>query len=128
MTARLMIVLLLAARIGTGEAQEERNFESPTLEDIQKIIDEFNLSTNCEPMRLSVLIENTEDELSLEQVAVHNAVESRLRSARIYTESFPSPILEIYVHIVGVAFHVRLSLQKTVFDSLTGHLGIATTW
>ena len=76
-------------------------------------------------MRLVVnAIGLTEDRLCV-------AAESRLRTARIYTDSGSKAneaILEVQVAVFGSAFGVFVSYKKIVIDETSGVRLIATTW
>lgn len=125
---RIILVALLLIWTSMATAQEGVDSDFPTVEEFQAMNDEFGLSTNCQPIGLFVLIDNNQKELELDEETIQNAVESRLRSARLYDDSWSSSQLEVYVHVVGLAFNITLSLEKFVTDSITGHPGIAKTW
>lgn len=88
----------------------------------------FQLFTNCEPAMLSVTVVDDGYELNgLDEETVVRAARSRLRSARLLTESGAS-LVGIDIHIVGGAFAVDVEFWKTVFDPVTEHGFGAVTW
>ena len=91
-------------------------------------VDRFELFADCEPMDL--LIENLPEdaaEIGLTEDSIRAAAESRLRSARLYSEA-SSQYLYINVNVVGAAYSARLQYEKFVFDPLSGFSSMATTW
>ena len=93
-------------------------------EDIAK----FQLYTACQPMTLVVeeLNDDAED-IELTEQAVVNAVESRLRAARLYN---PSGIEYLYVNInvVSPAYSIILEFKKPVLDRYSRRFLLASTW
>lgn len=88
----------------------------------------FQLYTACQPMTLLVggLDDDTED-IGLTEEAVVNAVESRLRAARLYN---PSAVENLYVNIAvsNPAFIIRLEFFKPVIDRHSRMTFNANTW
>ena len=88
----------------------------------------FRLFADCRPMRLVV-----EDlpggvlKIGLTKEAIRAAVESRLRSARLY-DSRASHYLYVNVNVAGRAFSISLEFNKRVRDILSGDTGRAATW
>ena len=97
-------------------------------ESIREKRQRFQLYADCRPMDLVV-----EDlpggvlTIGLTKEAIQAAVESRLRSARLY-DSRASHYLYVNVNVVGRAFSIRLEFNKQVRDILSGDTGRATTW
>ena len=92
-------------------------------------IDKFKLFTYCETMEL--VIENLGEgaaKIGLTRDRITNAVESRLRSARLYSKENRDQYLYINVHVVGNAFSIGVQFKKKVFDKRSGRSGYATTW
>lgn len=90
--------------------------------------DRFRLWTDCLPLELYVYLEDEENEVDLTKEDIEIAVRSRLRSARLYTET-AVPDLVVTVTVVGPAFGINLFLNKFFSDSYySKEDGFATTW
>ena len=87
----------------------------------------FELFTDCAPLRIEVLISKSETAISLAMESVQAAVESRLRSARLYSAESPY-LLGVNITVVGWAFGVQLGLYKWLLDPIAGGSGSAVTW
>ena len=97
--------------------------------DLDRTIERFELFNNCEPMYL--LVENLPPdaaEIGLSKQGVQAAVESRLRSARLYDSSGSSSYLYVNVNVVGAAFGVELEYYQRVLTLESGLRGSAVTW
>lgn len=97
--------------------------------EIAEDLAKFTLYTGCQPMRYNVsfLPDDTED-IGISRQAVVNAVESRLRAARLYDSSAYEMLL-VEVHIIGGrAYSIDLAFLKWVGDSYTETTFIAKTW
>ena len=96
----------------------------------QKSFDHFQLFISCE--RFALLVEELSAEalkIGLTKESIQNAVESRLRSARIFSPMrIVNNYLYVNVHVGGRAFAIMLQFNKRVFDTYTGTKGQATTW
>lgn len=93
-------------------------------------LDRFYLFNNCQPMYL--LVEGLPPdalETGLSQESIQAAVESRMRSARIYT-SDQSALAYLYVNlnISNLAFNLRLEFKKWVYDFASDSELTASTW
>ena len=104
-------------------------------EAVNTYIKRFEFFNNCEQIGLIVEKQEKSPEVDLTEKAITNSVESRLRSARIFTDEASDSFLYVYVHIVGQAFNVDVSFAKSFEDSRFGkHLytlplvGSAYTW
>ena len=111
------IVVIFAAVRGIAQSSEER-------------FDRFRLFNGCQPMFL--LVEGLPSdalEIGLTIESIQAAVESRLRSARIYT-SDQSALEHLYVNVnvVGRAFSWSLEFKKWVYDFASESERSATTW
>ncbi len=115
---KLVVVALLTACTAASA-------ESSTYEEMRK---KFELFTNCK--RLDILIERLPKdaiEIGLNRDRLRTAVESRLRSARLFdAESYEH--LYVNVNVVGRAFNVEIELQKDLYDPLSGITLTAKTW
>ena len=101
----------------------------------------FAYWTGCSPLKLFVSVSVPSGEsarrMGLTEAVVATAVRSRLRAARLYTDAdnveAPLLVAQVVVYlsedqqITGGAHHVRLSLYKHVYDSLSGLSGYAET-
>ena len=99
----------------------------------------FAYWTGCSPLKLfvSILTVEAARRMGLTEAAVATAVRSRLRAARIYTDTdnaeVPLLVAQVAIYysedqqIIGGAHHVRLSLYKHVHDPLSGLSGYAET-
>ena len=89
----------------------------------------FELFSNCSPMGL--VIENLNSnaaQIGLKRETLQAAVESRLRSARLYTSRELAPYLYINVNVVGKAFNINVKYKKRVYDPASDNTFSATTW
>ena len=92
----------------------------------------FELFTGCETMDLVVndLSRNQDARsigLSVERVT--NSVESRLRSAKLFTSSKDQrQYLYININVEGMAVNISVAFKKRVFDPRSGLSSYATTW
>ena len=98
----------------------------------------FAYWTGCSPLKLFVSVPSVESarRMGLTEAVVATAVRSRLRAARIYTDTdnveVPLLVAQVAVYpfedqqITG-AHHVRLSLYKHVHDPLSRLSGYAET-
>ena len=102
--------------------------------------DRFALYMACEPIMPIINVDGGE-KIGLTPSPIKNAVESRLRSARIHwsarhflqSEKNPFPFLQTSVLIVGPAYSVSLEFSKRLVDGTYAHSlgeleGYATTW
>ena len=98
----------------------------------------FAYWTGCSPLKLFVSIPvEAARRMGLTEAAVSTAVRSRLRAARIYTDTdnveVPLLVAQVALYysedqqIIGGAHAVRLSLYKHVHDPLSGLSGYAET-
>ena len=95
----------------------------------QSTVERFQLFNNCEPMYL--LVEDLSADaarIGLSKQSIQVAVESRLRSARLY-DSFRFADTHLYVNvaIVGAAFSVVFEYRQGVLTLDSGLRGTATT-
>ena len=107
--------------------------ENVLAQDKQMILTEertrFKLFTNCKPVDL--VVENLDQaarRIGLTETDIIAAAESRLRSARIYTADKTGPYLYINVTVSRAAFSLRTSLNKRLFDPISGTHSLTETW
>ena len=115
--AAAALALSLLAQEAIGETMEEQ-------------LARFYLFTNCEPMHLVVeSLDSDDKEFGLSKEALQAAAESRLRSARLYTEGGLVDIyLYVNVSVVGAAFHISVELNKYLYDNYSDDSGFSSTW
>ena len=94
--------------------------------------DRFRLFNACRPMEL--VVENLSPDaqaVGLTRERIQLAAESRLRAARLYTESREKAnyaYLYINIHVVSPAYHIAVKYKKWVTDLVNNSNGSATTW
>lgn len=97
--------------------------------DLFEDLTRFQLFTNCGKMDL--VVENLSEDakkIGLTKKAIANAVESRLRSAKLFSKKEPASYLYIYVNVIGHAFGTSVAFNKPLYDAYTGMTFPATTW
>ena len=103
-------------------------FPAHAQEDVESSVARFRLFNECKPM--SLVVEKLNDYAStigLTTDKLQVAVESRLRSARLY-DTAEVPFLYVNVHVVDQAFSISVDYEKLVFDSVSGESNKAKTW
>ena len=87
-------------------------------ENVESSIARFQLFNECKPMRLTVEgLPDDAGKIRLTQEQVRTAVESRLRSARLY-DAAELPYLYVNVNVFGPAFgRVRVEYNKYFLDT-----------
>ena len=95
-------------------------------------IDQAALSTGCAPMFAIVSVQTQNTDIDLTTNTVEAAVESRLRSARLYdstpAESPGIQALEVKSMVVGRSFSVAVDLIRWVPDTGNGYPGLVPVW
>ncbi len=89
------------------------------------------LFARCTPVGLGVenLGKEEAKKIGLTKEAVVNAVESRLRAARLFeTEILGSQYLYVNVNLVGNSFNVQTQLDRFLDDTGYGYSGVVTVW
>lgn len=116
-TAVAVLALSFMAPRAAGEVTDES-------------FDRFQLFNNCQPMALLVEpLQPSAAEIGLAQKALQNTVESRLRSARVYTEKMSvDTYLYLNVNIGGGSFGITMEFSKYLFDNLSDVTSFAITW
>ena len=117
-----MIWLVLLAILAASQADRALAQEVSSL-------DRFKLFNECRPMHL-ILESLPADaaEIDLAEASIQVAVESRLRSARLYDSELTGPYLYVNVNVVGRAFNTSLEYNKPVHDLASDVTGVASTW
>ena len=127
----LLILMLTAPTVSA--AQDPDGFNNPlegsARDCLADYIDCFRLFNNCEPIDVAIGV--LSNELGLTEERVRTAIESRLRSARLYDQN-SGPYLSVYVDLFpeedNTPFSYRLTFRKLLTDDLTGHTGAGSTW
>lgn len=116
MSIALALALSLVAPHSTGETAEET-------------LDRFMLFSNCSPVTLVVeRLHSDASKIGLTKESLEIAVESRLRSARLYSPELLTPRLYLNVSTVDSAFSISLEYSKLLYDDFTNSSNLATTW
>ena len=101
---------------------------NPTEAQVVTQQDRFQLWTGCRPVRTMVAVTIEEaPAFRLAEATVARAVDSRVRSARIYSDSGNFG-LRVTVNVYSVAYLVRVELHKPVTDRASGRQAITPTW
>ena len=113
----LLVVVLTASTV-----------QAQTISDL----DRFKLFNACRPMELLVEGLYPDAQASgLTEERIQLAAESRLRAARLYTESVEKAnftYLYININVVGRAFKISVAYRRWVTDPVNNSNGRATTW
>lgn len=98
----------------------------------QDDIDRAALLTGCAPMITTVSVQKHNTDIDLTTKTVEAAVDSRLRSARLYdstpTESPGIQALRVSSSVVGRSFSVDVDLIRWVPDTGNGYPGLVPVW
>lgn len=89
----------------------------------------FQLYTECKPVAL--VIEGLPDDaksIKLTKDRVRIAVESRLRSARLYDSTVSAPHLYVNINVVRSGYSIGVQFSKMLYDSTTTLTYPAITW
>ncbi|WP_420462034.1 hypothetical protein [Candidatus Palauibacter sp.] len=101
-------------------------------EDMEAAADRFSLFTRCSSVQLAVAtLPDDATDTGLTRDGIQRTARSRLRAARIYhgdEVALGVPRLYIQVHVVGVAFSVRVVLSKAVYDPFSNLTLTGATW
>ena len=115
------------------EAEIERLHpgNAPWAADDDADLERFQLWAGCEPMSLNIVVDDTtEDGPKLTEESVRSAVESRLRSARLYSDEPTDVQLGVTADRFGnsASFQFNVRLWKKVLDMNTGLRYGSSTW
>ena len=123
-----MFSLLAALLLWTAAPAGGNASQTVSLEDVRRHLEHFKLFNDCRPMQFVVeSLDADARSVGLTEPAVSAAIESRLRSARLYTDDADQAFLAANIQVVGPAVIVTVSYKKYVVDSF-GSLGFAETW
>ena len=125
--ARTIRRALVALAIGLCPlAQAEANDLSDFLRDSER----FELWTDCRPVPFQAHALGDATKIGVTKTRIETAVRSRLRGARIYTDSSRgSPFfLSIIVFVRGAAYSIELELNKTLLDPISSTAFPTPTW
>lgn len=120
-TLPFFVLLIFLAPQSFAESPEERRED----------IDHFKLFANCTMMDFLVeRLPSGASDVGLSYEMIQTAVESRLRSARLYRSDVELvPYLYVAVNVIGRAFSTSIEYNKSLYDAdFAGSFGIATTW
>ena len=97
--------------------------------DSSEDLERFGLFTNCKKIHLVVegLSENVK-KIGLTEKAITNAVESRLRSAKLFSKEISGYYLYININVARAGFNIFVGFNKLLYDTYTGTNFPATTW
>ena len=130
---KILSLFFLGFLISASVQAEELTTEQK--EAVNTYIKRFEFFNNCEQIGLIVEKQEESPEVDLTEKAITNSVESRLRSARIFTDEASDSFLAVNVQIVGEAYNVSVGLAKSLEDHrFSKHLsplplvGPAYTW
>ena len=88
----------------------------------------FRLFNDCEPVGLLIGdLSGDATEIGLTRKRIRAAVESRLRSARLY-DSDAVAYIYVNVSVYKTSFNISLQFKKTLHDPKTDLAGPASTW
>lgn len=85
----------------------------------------FAFWNDCKPLGLAVQINPHNEDL---YVSVHNAIESRLRSARLKNDEEAWGFLRVNINTFNRLFSIEFGLYKNFFDEELNQMGSAETW
>lgn len=109
-------ILVLAVVLATGAATA------------QSAVERFELLNSCLPMNLVVEgLDSDATAIGLTEGAARAAVESRLRSARLY-DSETNTILYVNIAVLRQAFSISLRYYRPVRALESGLVGLGITW
>ena len=92
-------------------------------------LDRFELFNNCGPVSVSVEdLAPDAAKIGLTKDSLQAAVESRLRTARLYDPAYSPPFLYLRVTVLRDAASVNLEFRKMVCDSTVDWCAPIATW
>ena len=120
----------LADRMSEDELKEFRKAILKIQDDPGAFMaDNFRLFTRCASVGLVIEgMHSDAEKIGLTAESVRAAVESRLRSARIYTDARTDNWLYININVMEKVFNISLDFNKEVFDPVTEITMPAITW
>jgi len=140
----LLIAFVIVAGIQSGliKAQDEETLDLNALLELPVLeskpcstatnLDRFRLCNVCRPMDLVVEgLDRKATDIGLTEDRLRIAAESRLRSARLYTDSHTESngaFLYINAGVVGRAWSLHVRYVKHLSDPVTGETSLAPAW
>ena len=131
----MLLAILAASQADRSLAQQLQFPPLPGYDDginYETLRDRFSLYNECRPMDLGVeTLHPDAAEIGLTEASIQAAVESRLRSARLYDsadDDDTNPRFYVNVFVSGSAFFIGLNYQKYVHDPASGVTSRTTTW
>ena len=120
--ASLMLLVPALFGIETSFAEEKQMSQD-------EMVQRFRLFMNCQPVNLLVEgLDKSTSRIGLTERNIIAAAESRLRSARIYTDDKLSPKLYINVQVRESVYSLTIKLSKRLHDPISGLSTHATSW
>lgn len=118
-----VIMLLVSILFGVEPAFAEN--DKKLAAELQR----FEFFVNCQPVAL--LVEELPEDASkipITRSDIIMAAESRLKSARIYSDVIRSPYLYINLNVVSEAFNLSVALRKNLYDPISQSWAVKTSW
>ena len=89
----------------------------------------FKLYNHCNPMDLVIeALPAAAKKIGLTKEDVQVAVESRLRSARLYSSEPQSSFFYVNLNVIGSSFNIMLQFNKEVYDPASNNTRPTATW
>ena len=107
-------------------------YAANTTKEIRKILNRFKLFSNCQSMNLIVeKLSPSALQIGLTKDSIQNTAESRLRSARLFSNQVSDSFLYVRkkrVFALSQAYTIIVEFGKKVVDQFTGVSSFARTW
>ncbi|MDE0101415.1 MAG: hypothetical protein OXN89_03465 [Bryobacterales bacterium] len=119
-----LATLFFLLSVSSGIGQEESSWVASE-EDLQR----FQLFNYCSGADSKAVLDDEKAvDLDLSEESLQNALESRMRAARLHRDRPDGDGLVLDVHVVGRGFKITLALYKSVRDLASGKVYFAATW
>ena len=125
----MLTTLIMGAILASGPTASEGTNFLRFAEQSEDRFNRFTLFNECRDMFL--VVENLHEdagEIGLTKESIQVAVESRLRSARLYNPEPSIPDLYVNVNVSGAAFSILMEYNKRLHDPVSNVTGRAKTW
>ena len=114
-----MILLVLLTALTSHVAAQDQRTEGPAAGVSLDGFEARNTFTGCQPVFLSIHLDDDERSTDLTEDRIQSIAESRLRSARLLAQT-SDVILSVGALVVGSAFHGTVRMNQPVYVRL-GH-------